>query len=41
MFGKLLCRVGLHRWHPACRIFDGYKVSKEMCTGCGKRRWFV
>lgn len=39
--GKLLCLLGMHRWHPTAAIFERYKVSKEICVRCGNRRWFT
>lgn len=39
--GRLLCLIGLHRWHRTSRTSDSrLGVSKFICTRCGVRKWW-
>lgn len=37
---RLLCLIGLHDWHPTAPLFERHRLSKLLCTRCGKRKWW-
>ena len=37
---RLLCYLGLHRWHPTHPLFETRRLSKLICTRCNKRKWW-
>ena len=38
MIGKLLCKIGLHRWQWGVKFFDDRYHRGDACKRCGARR---